>query len=626
MCRWRSFCIPEEVMKELPAAERTQEAYERRIQQLTEAVEHRERQLSILSAVAARTHGVEDVPQILDIALTEILEQMGLKAGWVFVDSPDAPKLRLAASKGVARAYLEEIEKHGLGECLCPEVFSTGHRMEARNTTECPRMPTIVEGLPEPVAHACIPLRFEGKSRGVLNVAARPGERFSEETLRFLETVGHQLCIAIERSRHLAAERLRSQEARALTAISKAIGGSLDPRVVLEAAGRAREVLEADDVRVLLGEDPYRMELAHVSGRPHPEFQEGQTVDLVELEAKAHRLALEERRFLRVDDWSTDDRVNKDLAIRWGMGSALVLPLVARDRTLGLLVISRQAARPWTAEQVDVAESLAAQASVSLENARLYEETRRAYEELRGAQQRLIQNEKMVILGTFASGLAHEIRNPLNSIALQLSILERRFGKLEGTVSGELEELAGVIRSEIRRLDALVGDFLLFSRTNRMQHRPASLEDLTDEVMRLLRPEARQTSVTLRRQRIGAQAIPVLAMDAEKMKQVVINLVRNAIEALPEGGLVVIETGLVDGRAQLVVRDNGPGLPAELDIFQLFVTTKPRGTGLGLSLAQQIVTEHGGEITARSETGQGAVFTVSLPLVEAAAPQEGELS
>jgi signal transduction histidine kinase len=113
-------------------------------------------------------------------------------------------------------------------------------------------------------------------------------------------------------------------------------------------------------------------------------------------------------------------------------------------------------------------------------------------------------------------------------------------------------------------------------------------------------------------------------MDSEKMKQVVINLVRNAIEALPQNGVVIVETGSVEGQARLVVRDNGPGLPPGMDIFQLFVTTKPRGTGLGLSIAQQIVSEHGGDITARSEPGEGAVFTISLPL--AAAAEDGTAS
>ena len=97
----------------------------------------------------------------------------------------------------------------------------------------------------------------------------------------------------------------------------------------------------------------------------------------------------------------------------------------------------------------------------------------------------------MAVVGTFASGLAHEVRNPLNSIALQLSILERRVAPLPAGVAGEIKELVGVIREEVKRLDNLVGDFLQFSRTNRVQYRPASLDSLVDEVMRLLRPEAR---------------------------------------------------------------------------------------------------------------------------------------
>ena len=98
------------------------------------------------------------------------------------------------------------------------------------------------------------------------------------------------------------------------------------------------------------------------------------------------------------------------------------------------------------------------------------------------------------------------------------------------------------------------------------------------------------------------------------MKQVVINLVQNAIEAMPGGGVVTVASGLVDGRATMVVKDEGPGLPEGLDVFQLFVTTKAQGTGLGLSIAQQIVLEHGGVLTAESEPGRGATFTVTLPL------------
>jgi signal transduction histidine kinase len=201
-------------------------------------------------------------------------------------------------------------------------------------------------------------------------------------------------------------------------------------------------------------------------------------------------------------------------------------------------------------------------------------------------------------------------------------VLERRIGRMDPPPAQGVREPLELIREEIKRLDGLVGDFLQFSKVNRVPQQSTDLDALIDEIVRLLRPAASSTAVTLRHQRVG-QAITDVSIDAERMKQVVINLVQNAIEAMPEGGAVTIESGVVDGRAQVVVEDSGPGLPDGLDIFQLFVTTKARGTGLGLSIAQQIVLEHGGEISARNEPGQGARFVISLPLTPAEQGREG---
>ena len=418
-------------------------AYEERVRVLTEAAAQREQELLILSDVAARVHGEEDVQAILDIALDEILRRLGLKTAWIFMGDPAEKRLHLAASRGVSPRYLDEIRREGLGECLCPEVFWSGHHMQARNTTQCPRMPDIVEGLSRPVAHACIPMRFEHGNKGVLNVAAREGELFSEEQLRFLDTLGHQIGLAVERVRH--------------------------------------------------------------------------------------------------------------------------------------------------------------------DN------------ELKAAQEQIVRNEKMAVLGTFASGLAHEVRNPLNSIALQLSVLERRIGRCEPETAAEMSELTAVIRDEVRRLDSLVGDFLLFSRTDRVQFRPANLALLVDDVLRLLAPEAEAAGVAMRHHRVTP--VPEMAVDAEKVRQVVMNLARNAIEAMADGGELVIETAATEGAARLVVRDTGPGLPEGLDVFQLFVTTKPKGTGLGLSIVHEIVAQHGGTVTGAGVPGGGAAFTVTLP-IGAARPAE----
>jgi signal transduction histidine kinase len=588
-----------------------------RVRTLEEALGNRKRELGILSAVASRIHKQEDVGIILQSVLEEILGGLGLDAAWVLLADAPSGKLRLAAQQGVSAAYLRDIEAKGLSDCLCPEVFASRHRMQVRNTTQCPRMPTIVEGLREPVAHACIPLNFEGSSQGVLNVAARPGQLFSEDELHFLETVGRQVCLAVERVRHVEGERLRDREARALSALNKAIGQSLDLQAVLGAVGRtAGEILSLGGVTIFLGSDPRELTVAHVTGPHASSITEGQTVDLGVPGADLVQRSLRQHKVVRIDDWRTVEPQGAIPAPGWEKGSALLVPLVARKTVLGLLVLSRQAPHHWDADQVELAEALAAQASVSLENARLYENARRAYRDLSEAQARIIQGEKLAVAGTFAAGLAHEIRNPLNSIALQLSILERRTAPLETSLAREMKDLLAVIREELKRLDNLVGDFLAFSRSGRIHHRPASLDGLVDEVVDLLQPEARATGVLLERRR-PESPLPDLPLDGEKIKQVLINLVQNAIEAQPGGGRVAVGTEFQDGRARVVVADEGPGLPSDLDVFQLFVTTKARGTGLGLPIAQQIVLEHGGEILALSRPGQGATFTISLPPVPA---------
>jgi signal transduction histidine kinase len=426
----------------------------------------------------------------------------------------------------------------------------------------------------------------------------------------------------MERAQHLKAERVFDQEARALAALNKGIGESLDVDAILRAVGRtALDVLGVDRAAIYLGSDPRHMTVAHLAGLPHPELREGQILDLVAVGGSLQRRAMETQTAFLVDDWRKDPQVNRDLAKRWDAAAAMVFPLVARKVCLGLLLVNRRVPHRWTDDQREVAEALAAQASVTIENARLYENARRAYRELNEAQARIIQSEKLAVVGTFASGLAHEVRNPLNSIALQLSILERRAAPLEAPLAEELREIMGVIREEVKRLDNLVGDFLQFSRTNRLQFRRTSLDGLVDEVVRLLRPAARASGVTFKRRRVGPP-IPELPIDGEKIKQVVINLLQNAIEAMPGGGDVSVETMLADGRACLQVQDEGPGLPPGLDVFQLFMTTKASGTGLGLPIAQQIVLEHGGEITASGETGAGATFVVCLPLPEAPPPSE----
>jgi signal transduction histidine kinase len=202
------------------------------------------------------------------------------------------------------------------------------------------------------------------------------------------------------------------------------------------------------------------------------------------------------------------------------------------------------------------------------------------------------------------------VRNPLNSINLQLVLLGRRVLKLGDPMQSELGALLDTARREIARLDGLVEEFLSLSSIDRISLVENQPEDVVREVLSLMTPVARSRDVIMSEE-IGP-VLPRIPMDREKIKQVLINLVRNAIEAMPEGGSLKLATRYNDGHVIMEVNDTGTGIDPGLDIFDFFVTTKRGGTGLGLPIARRIVEAHGGSMSYESEPGRGTRFTVTL--------------
>lgn len=222
-----------------------------------------------------------------------------------------------------------------------------------------------------------------------------------------------------------------------------------------------------------------------------------------------------------------------------------------------------------------------------------------------------IQSEKLAEVGRLSAGIAHEINNPLAMVAYATELLKR-----EDNLSAFQEEMLEKIETEVERLKTLTGGLLSFSSSRASLNRVVNLNDLVSEVMKLLRFELQRKSVQLKT--IFAD-VPVITADPNKLKQVIINLVMNAVHAMHGEGTVVLETRLgKDGTLQLLVKDNGPGIPEEIQeqVFAPFYTTKPEGegTGLGLYICQNIVREHSGTISLQSRLGEGTVFSISLPI------------
>jgi signal transduction histidine kinase len=566
--------------------------------------------LEALRDLGIRLQGLQREDAMLETALELALDRLALASGWIFWGEVATGRLELAAARGVSEAFIAEARERGIGLCLCRDVFATGRLMFARNTVDCPRLPDMI-GSAAPMTHACIPLKFERGILGVMNIANRPGQIFSPQELQFLETVGNQLCLSIDKVRTAHAESRRNAEARAMVTLARAIGGSLDQERVLAAIGEyTRELVAADRCAIFLGDGTGPMQFAYLSGPPLAGLEVGARADFEAIGSHGMLSALRTRRTLVVQDAGADSQVNADLAARWGVASAILIPLIAHERLEGLLTATRTKRSVWKAEEIALADALAAQAAVAIENARLYREAQSALVLLQEAQYEAMRAERLAAVGTLAASLAHEVRNPLNSINLQLVLLSRRAAKLSEEARTELAGPIDTARREISRLDGLVEEFLSLASIDRLSLAEGDPDDVVREVLTLMTPAARERGVEILGSLAGS--LPRLLLDREKIKQVLINLVRNAIEAVQERGTVQISTQQANGGALLRVADTGPGIEPGLDVFDFFTTTKRGGTGLGLPIARRIVEAHGGSLTYESQVGRGTVFSVAL--------------
>jgi two-component system sensor histidine kinase HydH len=245
----------------------------------------------------------------------------------------------------------------------------------------------------------------------------------------------------------------------------------------------------------------------------------------------------------------------------------------------------------------------------------------RLHGEKRELARRAQTSEKLAAVGTMTAGLSHEIRNPLNAAALQLSVLERRVAKLPPAQQAPLLEPLTLVKDEIRRLDHILEDFLSFARPREFRAHPVDVVAVVTKTLDLLEGEAERRGVRLER---DLADVPAVAGDEERLRQVLVNLTLNALEAVPDGGWIRVSCRLdppdplrADGleTVAVAVDDSGPGVSADVRerIFEPFFTTKAEGSGLGLSIVHAIVAQHGGSVQVEEAPEGGARFLVRLP-------------
>jgi signal transduction histidine kinase len=224
-------------------------------------------------------------------------------------------------------------------------------------------------------------------------------------------------------------------------------------------------------------------------------------------------------------------------------------------------------------------------------------------------EQRAQGAERLALLGTMAAVFAHEVGNPLSGISLSLKCVESQLEKHEVNDPSLISMIRGAI-GEIDRLGSLLKEFRTLVPAQTLDLKCADLVKVAEEALALEMMAYRAAGITVKL--AFEDALPLVKLDTAKIKQVILNLCKNAVEAMPGGGCLTIKGYRSRGMVVLEISDDGVGVPDGINIFELFKTTKPAGTGLGLPLVQQIVSAHKGTVAYKSEPGRGATFKVSL--------------
>jgi two-component system, NtrC family, sensor histidine kinase HydH len=531
---------------------------------------------------------------LLRIIVKEALGLTGGRGGQVLLLKPDRRTLLLQIAEGERSADGEEVSADAPPWA---DVIREGKVVRIRSISSDP---------PHPIAErritVDIPLLARGDVLGVLTLYDLSETWAQHDQEPFLEALAHLAAHALHNDL-LYRDLLRQKdELCTLIEVSRDITASLDLDEVLRRVVRhAARLLRVQAAALMLVDDAgpvLRIRATYGGGqtwmRRPPLDMAGSFID--EVVRSGSPLAL-----LDLRDHASD--AYAQMAAQEGLSSLLCVPLKTSLQRTGLLIVYTIEPRRFRAEEVELLSALAAQSAIAIENACLYRAMLDTQEQLR-------QSERLAALGSMSAGLAHEIRNPLHTMQLLAYAMQKDCLR-SGTLSADLE----VMQSEIGRLTLLVEQFLDFARPKRPAITPQKLQEIMEETLLLVRTEARRRGIRIAKAWTGD--LPVVWVDGTQIKQVFLNILLNAMQAMPSGGGIEVRMHANGECITTEIHDHGEGMPAAVkaQLFTPFFTTKPKGVGLGLSISQRIIEGHRGAIRVISQPGVGTTVRIELPLV-----------
>jgi signal transduction histidine kinase len=479
----------------------------------------------------------------------------------------------------------------------------------------------------------CVPLKVsDGETERVIGCLygdrQSPWVGVSEREVTLLALMARHLSVAVE-MRVLQEESARkAHQLETINSLSKALAGTLDLEPLLDQAlGEILQITQGEHGYLFFGQGedmPCRVAMD----------RHGARLSEVQVSRSVMARVSRERQPVAILDIGQDEELQSkaSLVVR-NVRSVMCVPLVREERLIGLVYISSSTTnKTFTRHDLDLMAAIAAQVALALLNAEAYAtikelnagleakvkartlELERAYEELTQTQDQLVQTEKLATIGTLASGVAHEINNPLGAILSNAQLLQL------DTDDPETLDSLSLIEAGARRCREIVEALLKYSHLAKNRHEVIDLRRLTQEALGVYARQLELAEVSLETE---FAEVPAIQGDGKEIKQVVTNLLLNALDALREkhgltGGRLSVRIVRELSGLRLIVSDDGAGMGPEVlkRIFDPFFTTKTvgSGTGLGLSVCQRIIERHGGTIQVTSAPGEGTTFTVELPV------------
>jgi GAF domain-containing protein/ActR/RegA family two-component response regulator len=476
------------------------------------------------------------------------------------------------------------------------------------------RLPAHVRALPHR-SHLFVPIVAKERVIGALAaVWWDAGRALADSELALVEALGSQVGVAVENARLFIENRRQVEELSVLYDFSRAVTGELDAAALVEAVhAHLVRVVDVRNMVVLLREesgDGLAVALRIASGvrnEDEPRRYPVRGVGLISI-------VIETGRPLRTADYAGECARRGVEPVRHGARFPhwLAAPMRAGEQVLGAIAV-RNAERPYTEADERLLANVADLAALALRSSRLYDERARAYGELAAAQDQLVRTEKLRALGEMASGVAHDFNNLLASILGRAQLLLQRIEEPRLRRWLEVIERSALDGAQtVRRLQE-------FTRIRRDQpFVTVELHQVVRDALEITQsrwreePQSRGVPVELRLQ---LDDVPRIAGDPVELREALTNLILNAVDAMPRGGVLGLRTRVVEGQVELAVSDTGIGMPESVRqrIFDPFFTTKgAQGTGLGLSITYGILMRHRARVVVESEPGQGTTFVLSF--------------